>query len=453
VNTEINCFDAIRVRACLWRLERPLAPRDTIPRWLFVGSFLLYLLVGQILQQFHAHDVDNYIFGADTHRAMTDLVQSHRQPSSGFAVSSAHPLFVLLLNPVAAVLARLLGGADLLAGLLLTHAAAATANVLLYVLLRRSGSPRALAAAMALVFALSTTQLLFGSIVETYSFIPVATLGLAWIATNSSSPWVTAPFALVPFGLNVTLAPYSLFCPPLLWLFRLRFGRWLRTTVAFLLGVSALAFVALLLQHYLYPDTNFFNRNAYHGYYDAYVHTPKTAKGFAIRMHELSENFFAFCMVAPRPVLLPGPARQSSFVFDKASTYSNIGWIVAIAWGIVVLAATTANVLTFRRQNARRRALLALSAGWLAGTFGLFTFYGVELMLPSEYWVAHLVLWVGLGVDVLCQWLQTRKVERHLVVAPALAVCAALLVLFGLAQAGFVNLLVRNYYHGPLLVF
>jgi hypothetical protein len=436
-------IEAIRVRLWLRRLERPVAERDLTPVWLFVGPLALYWLVGQLFHEFQLHGINNYLFSADNDRAFRDLVLAHRQPASGYSASAAHPLYVLLLHPIGSVLSRALGRSDLMAGLLICHVAAALGNVFLYRLLRRAGAGKALATGAAVVFALSTTQVAFGSIIETYSFVAAATLGLALLALRSTSPLLIAPAALFPFALNLTLAPYSLLCAPVVWLGRLRLARWARVTLVFLVVTVALGFGALLLQHLRYPETNFFNKDAYQGYYVDYVHVPKTAEWFRNRVHELVVSFAAFAVVAPRPFLIPGHDRTTTFEWDTLSTYSPLGWVVAIAWCALLLAATFANLRWLPRATRERRALLALCAGWMAGAFGLFFVFGHLMMLHAAFWTAHLVLWVGLGLDTL---VKNVRLHRH-----ARPIAIALVVLFALGQAQFVMTLVRNYHSGPLL--
>jgi len=394
---QLSWFDAIRIRWWLGRLDRPVVARDRAVWWLFFGSLALYWTIGQIFHQFHAHDVDNLLFGGDTSRVWADLTRSHRQPTSGIAVSSAHPLFVFFFHPVTSLLARILGGADLLAALLVCHTVAALGNVFLYLLLRRCDLARAWAIAVTLAFAMSTAQLIFGSTTETYTFIPAATLGLAWMALNTRSILLTAPVALLPFAINLTLLPYTLLCAPVLWLGRMKLRRWAPAVLGFWVAVLVFGGAALLYQHVHYAETNFFSWSRFSAY-DYYIRKPV----FKDRLLELGIHFFGFSVLAGKPMVYEGDAsREAGFVSNEYSTYSTVGWIAVALWALVWLSATYGNLRTLFRISRERRALLTLCAGWLVGTFGLFLFYGWELFLPSEYWTAFLLLWVGLGLHAL----------------------------------------------------
>lgn len=438
---QLSWLDAVRVRWWLRGLDRPVVARDRAVAWLFFGSLVLYWTIGQILHQFHAHDVDNLMFGGDTSRVWGDLTRSHRQPTSGIAVSSAHPLFVFFFHPLASLFARILGGADLLAALILCHTAAALGNVFLYLILRRCQVDRALAVAATVAFAGSTAQLVFGSTTETYSFIPAATLGLLFLALHTRSVLLTSPAALLPFALNLTLLPYTLFCVPTVWLGRMRLRRWLPSVLGFWTLVLALGLGALLYQHVQYAETNFFSRAGFSAY-DFYIHKP----AFKDRLFELGVHFFGFAVLAGKPMVYEGDAsREAGFIHNEYFTYSAVGWIAVAIWALLWLSATYGNLRSVLRSSGERRAVLALCLGWLVGSFGFFCFYGWELFLPSEYWTAFLLLWVGLGL------------HAFLTVHPRARRPLAILGLVGIAllaanQSRFFMLFIRNYYDGPLLM-
>ncbi len=438
--TRLSWFDALRVQLWLHRLERPLAVRDRAAWLLFFGSLVAYWAIGQIFHQFHAHELDNLLFGGDVSRVWHDLTRSHREPTSGIAVSSAHPLFVLFFHPLTALLARVLGGADLMAALLVCHSSAALGNVFLYLLLRRSGIHPPTALATAIAFGLTTAQLIFGSTTETYSFVPAVTLGLAYLALRTSSPLLTAPAALLPFALNLTLLPYTLFSAPVVWLGRVRWRRWVPTVLGFWLLVLGLGLGALLYQHVHYADTNFFSRTA-HSAYDFYLHKPELKQ----RVFALGMFFLAFSVVGPKPVTWDDAARQAGFVHDRLSTYWTLGWVVVVLWASLWVAASYGNVRTLFRVPRQRRAIVVLCAGWLLGSFGFFFFYGYELFLPSEFWTPFLLLWLGLGLHAL-------RTRYPAVRRPLTAIGVLALALLVVNQGRFLLLFVRNYYDGPLLL-
>lgn len=435
----LTWLDAVRIKWWLRGIERPVVARDRAVAWLFLGSLALYWTIGQIFHQFHAHELDNLLFGGDTARVWADLTRSHRQHTSGIAVSSAHPLFIFFFHPPAALLARILAGADLLAALLICHSVAALGNVFLYLILRRCEVARGLAIATTIAFAGSTAQLVFGSTTETYTFIPAATLGLAWLALHTRSVWLASPFALLPFAINLTLLPYTLLCVPTVWFGRMRLRRWAPAVLGFWALVLVLGLGALLYQHVHYAETNFFDWGAFTAY-DFYVHKPV----FKERVIELGVHFFGFSVLGGKPMAHEGDAaREAGFIHNEYFTYSTVGWIAVAIWALLWLSASYGNLRGFLRSSGERRAVTVLCLGWLLGSFGLFCFYGWELFLPSEYWTAFLFLWVGLGLHAL--------VSIHPHVRRPLAILGLIgIALLAANQGRFLMLLIRNYYDGPL---
>jgi hypothetical protein len=252
---------------------------------------------------------------------------------------------------------------------------------------------------------------------------------------------LASPFALLPFAINLTLLPYTLFCVPTVWLGRMRLRRWAPAALRFWFLVVLLGAGALLYQHVHYAETNFFNWGSFAAY-DFYVRKPD----FKARLIELGVHFFGMSVLAGRPMAYEGDAnREAGFVYNEYSTYSTVGWIAVAIWALVWLSASYGNLRSVLRADGERRAVLALCLGWLVGSFGLFCFYGWELFLPSEYWTAFLLLWTGLGLHAVMTL--HPRMRRPLAVVGLLG-----LALLAATQVRFFSLFIRNYYDGPLLM-
>jgi len=208
---------------------------------------------------------------------------------------------------------------------------------------------------------------------------------------------------VVPFGLNVALAPYSILAAPVLWLGRLPSRKWVFRTALFWLCLLACALVLLKLQHDLYPDTNFFHKKILVDYATNYS---DAATGFEHRLRRwarLIPHLVAFDVVAPVPLFTGKPDRITTFMWDggvhKVALYSAFGWVVAAIWIVVFAIASFSNLRSLFRGDAERLGVRLLSMGWLFGVFWLFTRFGDDFLLYSELWAAHVVLWVFLGLE------------------------------------------------------
>ncbi|HEX3595997.1 MAG TPA: hypothetical protein VHU80_12885 [Polyangiaceae bacterium] len=390
-------------------LERAAATRDLVPRILFATTFFAYFSIGGYIDGHGVFKENNHFFNGDSERAIHDLLPTIRMPSQ--VISLGHPLLAILVDPFVQAFALVLRGSGNLPVLLACHVAGALAAVLAYLVFRRLDAPRALAAGAAVIYGFSCSELVFGSIAETFAFVALALTASVLVAVRTTNPLANVLVQVTAFGTNAALAPHSLLCAPVLWFPRLRFGRWLRTTLIFVVLLAVTILVLARLQELFYPGTGyFFQRNGAEAY-SRWASLPKTKEQILHRGAELASHFFAFCVVAPRPLLTEPPDSITTFMWEQKrliAHYDVLGAIVASAWCLLLLAATAANVRAFFLGDATTRARILFFAGWLFGTFGLFAYFGDDLLLYSTLWTFHLVAWVVLGLTALGPPLERR---------------------------------------------
>jgi len=380
------------------RLARGESAADNRARYVFAASFCCYYLIGQIIHEFDGHAAWNYFFNADPPRVTSDLTQAHRAAVS-VNTSAAHPFVVVLLNPIGAGLARMLGGANLLAALLMSHAGAALANVCIYRLLRELAVRVEVALGATIVHACATPQLVFGSIPETASF---ASLGIAlslWLTVRTQGVVRPALAHVFAYGMNGALLPHALLAAPVLWAGREPFRRWSWRCVAFW-ACTALA-VALLfaLQRRHYPGINLFAERGYLAY-EGYV-GPGTWPALRHRAERLLPHLFWFCVVAPVPLLTDAPDLISTFMWEqkqRIASYRGPGAVAVSLWTVLLLGAC-ANLRPWGALPPAHRSFVVLTAGWYVGVCALFSVFGDDLLLYSFLWTSHLVVFVALGVE------------------------------------------------------
>jgi hypothetical protein len=120
----------------------------------------------------------------------------------------------------------------------------------------------------------------------------------------------------------------------------------------------------------------------------------------------LVTHFFAFSIVAPRPLLTGPPDTMTTFMWEEKNRlahYDAFGSVVVAIWCALVLVATFSNVRAFFRSDGTARARIAFLSGWLLGTLGLFWYFGDDLLLYSPLWTFHWVMWVVLGLVPLAR--------------------------------------------------
>ena len=433
--------DAIRCWSWLRRLERPIAPRDPTPKRLFLLAFAVYWTIGEFIAEVHGHDHFDWFFNADVPRVVWDMTKTFYHAGSGAAV--AHPLFVLL-NLIAAPLARILDRSDLLAALALSHAASALGVSLFYAVLRKLAVPRWFSLSASLVYLLATSNLVFGSIPETFSFIPCALLLSIWVALSSNKPMSNAGCGVFSLALNIALLPHALFAAIVIWTQRSTFWQWCVRSARYWVCFAALAATTFYLQHRLYPEMNPLDpgtRAAYEGYSEI----PKTADALSKRGKRLLAHMVAFNIVAPRP-LLREPSKITTFMWEESEAmpaYSLLGKSVVAAWLVAFAFASYSNVRRLLQVRPEVRAVTILCGGWLFGVALLFLCFGDDLLLYSECWMAHVALWVALGLGAERQWILARRAW------PVLA--AIFVLLLAINNAQFVRNMLHHYQTRPLI--
>jgi hypothetical protein len=185
-----------------------------------------------------------------------------------------------------------------------------------------------------------------------------------------------------------------------LWIGRLPFRKWLANTALFVTLVCAVALGLLKVQHDRYPDTNFFHRSYFEGYL-VYSEKPQDFARYVHRWIRLVPHVFSFDVVAPVSLFTGNPDKITTFMWeqrDRVAGYSPLGGTVACVWALSFVVALVGNVRGAFRGDRTRLGLRLLCSGWIVGVFALFTFFGDDLMLYSELWVGHIVLFVAVGL-------------------------------------------------------
>jgi hypothetical protein len=307
---------------------------------------------------------NNVFFGADH----LDAIQNWPRMAGEFQHEGAHPLMVLLLHPFAAVLAYL-AGSELVSVLAMTAACGAASVVLCYFscALWQRHPWRSLAPA--LVFGFSISQVVFGSIPETYAVVGAAlaftyfllVAGLRGLYTGFVA-WVLA--GLIAFGMLITA-----FVQPLIAYTGVVFAREKRQTrplwtwllpVLYVLTVLLLAAALNWLQLSLFPGTQLFFLPTTFAQQAEFVdltrllEQPLAVLGEVAR-HLLVVNLFGFF---PVPVV-NGDNPDIFFAYRPADLhYSASGMAAAVLWlGLLV-----DGVLQNARSRDGRLYLLILGA-------------------------------------------------------------------------------------------
>jgi hypothetical protein len=359
----------------------------------FAASFAVYLAVGQALAPSRMFGRADLALGTDVPRVIADLTRFE----ANHYRTKVHPLFVILLNPPGLLLKELLG-APRPAALLLNAAFGALGVALFHALLRSSGVAQTRAALWTALFGLSSSQLFFGSVPETYVFSGASLLLLFLLFVRGRAKGA-AFLAAGVFSFGMTLTNLAV----VLWL-RARAADWSRgpwplvpRLLGFTTALVGLTAALAMLQASWYPRARLFFGPSALREEAQYAFLPGSAPALAQRLASLGANALLFNLAAPRLVVLKGGQRYpvTAFAPPALDALRPLGAAHAALWGAALVTAAS--------WAARQRLHRQLAAQALLGCLGfhlvLHFFYGETPFLYSCQFTFALIALAALAAE------------------------------------------------------
>ena len=356
----------------------------------FGASLALYLGIGQAFAPGRMFERADLALGTDVPRVIADLtrfVANHYR-------TKVHPIFVFLLNPLGLALKALLG-APRPAALLLNAAAGALGVALFHLLLRRLGVAGIRAILWTSLFALSSSQLFFGSIPETYAFSGASLLLLfVLFARGAATGWSFVAAGVVCFGITLTNLATAL------WL-HARAADWsgglwpiVPRVVRYAVAVLSLTAALAMLQADWYPRAKLFFGPTALREETRYAFLPGSHSALGRRLADLGANALVFNLAAPGLAVTKAGQRHPTTVFAPAALRPP-GIAHAALWGAAL---ATAAGWAARERLHRKPAVQAL-LGSLGFHLVLHFFYGEILFLYSCHFTFAVIALAALAAE------------------------------------------------------
>lgn len=395
----------------------------------FAASFAVYFGVGQALAPSRMFGRADLALGTDVPRVIADLTRFE----ANHYRTRVHPLFVILLNPLGLLLKELLG-APRLAAMLMNAGFGALGVALFHVLLRRFGVAGARGVLWTALFAVSSSQLFFGSVPETYAFSGASVLLLfVLFARSRATGWPFVAASVLSFGMNVTNLAVAV------WLRArasdLSRGVWplVPRLLRYLAAVVGLTAALGMLQALWYPHAKLFFGPSALQEETQYAFLPGSASAIGRRLAELAANSLLFNLAAPRLSVEKAGQRYPVTGFAPDALRPT-GAAHAILWGALL---ATGGTWAVRRRLHRQPPIQAL-LGCLAFQLALHFFYGEALFLYSCHFTFCVIGLVALA-------LESRLAAQRESAGKAAAALGALLALQAANNASFLYELVSIY--------
>lgn len=346
-----------------------------IPIALFFIFFSFYFLFSGQLERSGAFDEFDVLFEMDTPRAIEDMAV----PREDHSRTRVHPLYVLMVNPIGATLARLVGD-EVLAARILNSALGALGVALAFAFLAGYGRSAFDAAALASLFGVTASQFFISAIPDTISLGVVSLILLYTLFFTALKekkirylPWFLAGlFTLGVTTTNFAQAGILFFIANLNAHSKNRISRSILKSALYGLAVLTAGAVLALLQKAIYPTTAlFFLPQSFSG--ELGYASPLLFEQPRVVLSYLVRTFLLINIAAPAPRFFEIPGLQNPGVtFAASSDYSLIGWAAFMLWAGLMLFCIV-KILS-KKQNLTFFIGLGLC---LAFNFLLHSFYGV----------------------------------------------------------------------------
>lgn len=373
--------------------------RENLPGILLASAFFLaYVTLSHVFNR-PGMDLTENFFAADNFAWISRLTSPD---VTGIEMRAVHPFAYFIFRPVVRLLSLLFNGDRVAATLLLVPFTGGLCVLLTWLLVNRWTGSRDYALLVAALLGVSTSHLVFGSIVESYIFSAAVLLLFFLLLADEKTP-LTALVATgaVIFGITITnfiqtFIGFILARPKL------------RAIFIYGLMVSAVSITLTVLHAAAYPSALMFfvpSDAAVENEYSISI-LAQPAWRLIGRTLLLARTILLYSLVAPQPFILTEEVGGyfPRFNFFKLtpgtfhySGYEGLGQILIAAWTLLLLAAGLAfmwNLIRTRKAGPGLTLLLCILFN-----FALHMGYGFEPFLYSADWTYALVLFVAVSLS------------------------------------------------------
>ena len=353
---------------------------------LFALFFSLYLLIGSVLNH-PRFDVDDIFFDSDGFIWRFRLTTDHWQD---FYWRSVHPLALLILKPAVNLLSIFLNNNKHFAAILLTATIGAACVFLTWIFMKETLRNTVSALIMASLLGISTSHLIFGSLIETYIFLAAAML-LFFVLIQRGNHSIPLLISLGVVTMGITLTNFA---QTVIALFGARPN--FKFIVKYVLVVVVAVVSLTLISNLFYP-----NANPYFFVPSSFLAEQQNVRAVSRnRVQALVRAFLFDNIAAPSPLLSSKDIPFTQFRFYRAEDYTisqystSLQAITAIAWFAFLAVAAIFFLKDFKSLN------LSLTLSLMACVLFNLLFhlrYGKELFLYSPNWTYAIVLLLGIS--------------------------------------------------------
>lgn len=362
--------------------------------------FAVYLIFASIFNR-PSYDADDMFFDADGNLYRWRFgTENYRD----YYWRPAHPFVLLIIRPLVGIIAFLFKGNMFFAAFTLNALTGALCIFLLWYFIQNSVGNRLYSLLLAALFGATSSQLAFGSILETYIYLSaIALIFLVLILKDKPLPALVIA-GLVAFGITLTNVGQTFFA-------HFFVKRNIKQIIIYGIIISALVVPLSFLNNFIYPESQpyFWDTSTLEG--EGHNRFPPTIQRGEFLVRVMALHSF----VAPEPLVI-----RDGFPFPKvwmfraaikkepmqiAQYETVLGNGLALVWaGLLALGGIFFLKNIFKQDNGYFLTFIFT----LLFNFALYMQYGKEAFLYSTNWTYAIILFLALAWRELAgkRWLQ-----------------------------------------------
>ena len=351
--------------------------------------FCVYLIFASIFNQ-PAYDADDIFFDADGNlwrvRFSTEYyVDYYWRP--------AHPYVLIIIRPLVAVLAFFFKGNSLFAAFTLNALTGALCIFLVWYFVKSKVGNSLYALLIASLFGASTTQLAFGSIIETYIFLSAVALIFIILLLKDKPLFTLVITGLVAFGITISNVGQTFIA-------HFFIKRNFKQLILYGIIIGALVVPLSLLNNAIYPESQpyFWQLSTLEA--EGHNSFPATYQ----RANYMVRVMFLSSFVAPEPLVVrdgfPFPKTwlfRAAIQKDPMYLASYETWFstsVAYAWFGLLLFGGMLFLKNLLKQDNRYFLTFIFT---ILFNFALYLQYGKDVFLYATNWTYAIILFLALA--------------------------------------------------------
>lgn len=351
--------------------------------------FSVYLIFASIFNQ-PAYDADDIFFDADGNLWRVRFATEYY---FDYYWRPAHPYVLIIIRPLVAVIAFFFKGNSLVAAFTLNALTGALCIFLVWYFVKTTVGNSLYALLIASLFGASTTQLAFGSIIETYIFLSAVALVFLVLLLKDKPLFMLVITGLVAFGITISNVAQTFIA-------HFFVKRNFKQLIFFGAIVGALVVPLSLLNNVIYPESQpyFWQLSTLEA--EGHNSFPATFQ----RAHYMTRVMFLSSFVAPEPLVIrdgfPFPKTwlfRAAIQKDPMYLASYETWFstsVAYAWfGLLLFG----GVLFLKNLLKRDNRYFLTFIFTILFNFALYLQYGKDVFLYATNWTYAIVLFLALA--------------------------------------------------------